>query len=58
MNNSFNVMCGMIPSSLVLRSDTFDKIVSTFSNANTNSGTFIITGIRGSGKTVLLRSVI
>ncbi len=57
MNNPFNVMYGMIPSSLVSRNDAFDKIVSTFSNVNTNAGSFIITGIKGSGKTVLLRSV-
>lgn len=57
MKNPFNIMYGMIPASLVNRNDAFDKIMSSFQNDDTIAASFIITGIRGSGKTVLLRGI-
>ena len=57
MKNPFNIMYGMIPTSLVGRSDAFNKIMSTFTSEDITAASYIITGIRGSGKTVLLRSV-
>lgn len=57
MKNPFNIMYGMIPTSLVGRTEAFNKIISTFLNKDITAASYIITGIRGSGKTVLLRSV-
>ena len=57
MKNPFNITYGMIPSSLVGRSEAYVKIMNAFLNEDTIASTYIITGIRGSGKTVLLRSI-
>lgn len=57
MKNPFNIIYGKIPTSLVTRSDAFEKITGAFLDEDTEAATYIVTGIRGSGKTVLLRSV-
>lgn len=57
MKNPFNVMYGMIPASLVNRNDAYGKIIGAFTDENTTASSYLITGIRGSGKTVLLRSI-
>ncbi len=58
MKNPFNILYGVVPSSLVFRKDAFEQIMTDFTNEDTSAATYIITGIRGSGKTVLLNSVI
>ena len=57
MKNPFNITYGMIPSSLIGRSEAYEKIKNAFLSEDAIASTYIITGIRGSGKTVLLRSV-
>ncbi len=57
MTNPFNIMYGIIPNSLVARNEAFDQIIDAFTNPSISAMTYLITGIRGSGKTVLLRSV-
>lgn len=57
MTNPFNIVYGMIPNSLVARNGAFDQIIDAFTNPDVPAMTYLITGIRGSGKTVLLRSV-
>jgi len=50
-------MYGIIPNSLVARNEAFNQIIGAFTNPSISAMTYLITGIRGSGKTVLLRSV-
>ena len=57
MKNPFSTLYGIIPSSLVFRNDSFEQIITDFTNEDINAATYIITGIRGSGKTVLLHSI-
>lgn len=57
MKNPFNVMYGMIPTSLVNRNDAYEKIIGAFNDENAVASSYLITGIRGSGKTVLLRGL-
>lgn len=56
MTNPFNIMYGIIPNSLVARNEAFNQIIGAFTNPSISAMTYLITGIRGSGKTVLLRS--
>ena len=55
--NPFNVLYGMIPNSLIRRNDAYDQILNSFLDAGTIAMSYMILGIRGSGKTVLMRSV-
>ncbi len=57
MKNPFNVMYGIIPASLVNRNDIFEQIINAFTDEDALASSYLITGIRGSGKTVLLRGV-
>ncbi len=54
MQNPFNVTFGELPTSLVSRENEVNLIKNTFNNEKPESKVFIITGTRGSGKTVLL----
>ena len=54
--NPFTLLYGMPPQSLIAREDNIDTITNAFSN-NSSMRAFLITGIRGCGKTVLLRNV-
>ncbi|MBR5376691.1 MAG: ATP-binding protein, partial [Lachnospiraceae bacterium] len=55
--NPFTITFGKEPNKLVSRYEDTDKIVSTFNSSNAVSQTFLIEGIRGSGKTVLMTTV-
>ena len=57
MTNPFSIMYGVIPPSLVKRNEAFGKIMDAFTDEDTVAFSYFITGIRGSGKTVLLRSI-
>lgn len=54
--NPFTLLYGMPPQSIITRNEDIEKIVDSFSN-NDNMRAFLITGIRGCGKTVLLRNI-
>lgn len=54
MKNPFNITFGELPSSLVSREKEVNLIKDTFNNEKPDSKVFIISGTRGSGKTVLL----
>ena len=57
-SNPFNLMYGRIPNeSFVDRTYIVDKIFSVFNNDNPSTMAYAITGVRGSGKTVLLRDI-
>ncbi|MBQ7588095.1 MAG: ATP-binding protein [Lachnospiraceae bacterium] len=55
--NPFTITFGKQPNKLISRYEDTDEIVSTFSADNAVSQTFLIEGIRGSGKTVLMTTV-
>ena len=52
--NPFTITFGKQPNRQISRYEDVDKIVSTFDSENPISQTFLIEGIRGSGKTVLM----
>ena len=54
MNNPFSLAFGTKPPELVERPLQTDEILSAFTSDPINQRTFMITGVRGSGKTVLL----
>lgn len=56
-NNPFSLMYGRIPSSFIERTVEFKTLISTFKSDNPSTFAYTITGVRGTGKTVLLRAV-
>ena len=52
--NPFTLMYGIKAESIIPRNDSYNKIISSFEN-NKSILMYLITGIRGCGKTVLLR---
>ena len=55
--NPFSLMYGKTPYSLIERRKQVDEIVETFNSNYPSTYSYLISGIRGSGKTVLLRNV-
>lgn len=58
MENPFNITFGELPQSIVSRQNDINIIKNTFNTSNPESKVYIISGPRGSGKTVLLTSLI
>ena len=56
-SNPFTITFGKQPNKLIARYEDTDRIISTFNADNAVSQTFLIEGIRGSGKTVLMTTV-
>lgn len=54
MNNPFSMTFGLEPSNLVKRIAESEKIIEEFSMDNPSNHAYVITGLRGSGKTVLM----
>ena len=52
--NPFTLSFGQEPKMLIHNVNQFDEIKNSFSSPNPVSSTYLITGVRGSGKTVLL----
>lgn len=57
IGNPFTITFGKQPNRQISRYEDTDRIVSTFNADNAVSQTFLIEGIRGSGKTVLMTTV-
>ncbi len=57
-DNPFNITFGKTPLKLIYRQNTIDHVINTFNNKNPNVESYIITGPRGCGKTVLLAQII
>ena len=58
-DNQFSLMYGKIPTkSFVARDYIVDDIFNIFNSDSPSIMTFAITGVKGSGKTVLLRSIV
>lgn len=55
--NPFNITFGKEPFSIISRSTELNKIYSSFESDNPNSDVYVLTGIRGSGKTVSMATV-
>lgn len=53
-NNPFSLSFGKEPKSLINSSSQYNEIKNNFTEDNPVSSTYLITGVRGSGKTVLL----
>ncbi len=56
-NNPFSLMYGKSPLSIIARPEQYEEILNTFNSKNPSTYAYLITGIRGSGKTVMLRSI-
>lgn len=56
-SNPFSLMYGRIPSSIIERTAEFKAIINTFTSDTPSTLAYTITGIRGAGKTVLLRAI-
>ncbi|MBO4374728.1 MAG: AAA family ATPase [Lachnospiraceae bacterium] len=56
-NNPFTLTFGKLPNEYISRNDNIYDIVSCFDADNPVSQTFLIEGVRGSGKTVLMTAV-
>ena len=56
-NNPFTTSFGIEPQNYIKRIDETNRIIGDFSSDNPSNYVYIITGIRGSGKTVLLSSI-
>ena len=54
MNNPFTLSFGLEPASYIARRQQTDEVIRSFSSDPSPSHMYMITGIRGSGKTVLL----
>ncbi len=57
MNNPFSLSFGMRPAELIERPLQAAEIVDSFLSEYANQRTFMITGVRGSGKTVLMTDI-
>ena len=57
MNNPFSMTFGIEPNNSIKRIKESDKIINEFSQEVPSNYVYIITGIRGSGKTVLMSSI-
>lgn len=55
--NPFTITFGKQPNKLITRYEDTDRIINTFTANNAVSQTFLIEGLRGSGKTVLMTTV-
>jgi len=57
MNNPFNVNFGKEPYSIISREKELENVFNSFSMEKPNSNVYILTGIRGSGKTVAMTNI-
>ena len=56
--NPFSLNFGKTPYRLISRNSYIDEIVDTFNSSTPSSFLYIVTGVRGSGKTVTMASVV
>lgn len=57
MNNPFSLSFGKEPKMLINTYDQFDTIKDAFLQENPMTNTYMISGVRGSGKTVMLTRI-
>ncbi len=56
-NNPFTVIFGVEPQSAIPRKEEYHKVIDDFESSNPASFGYVITGVRGCGKTVLMTSI-
>ena len=54
MGNPFTIIFGVEPQSVIPRSEEYHKVINDFEADSPSSMGYVITGVRGSGKTVLM----
>ena len=54
MNSPFNISFGEKPNNIIYRDNSFNQVTDVFDSETPETKTFIITGPRGVGKTVML----
>ncbi len=57
MNNPFSLAFGMEPKEYIVRKQQIDEIIDTFTSETPSYYMYMLSGIRGAGKTVMLSSV-
>lgn len=57
MDNPFSIMFGKEPSQMISRLVQTDQIINSFTQTNPGNQIYMITGVRGSGKTVLMTTI-
>lgn len=57
MDNPFTIIFGIEPHAEIPRKEEYHKVISSFESTVPTSFGYVITGVRGSGKTVLMTSV-
>ena len=57
MDNPFTLTFGKEPLSIINRDYEINEVYESFISPNPDSHTFLITGVRGSGKTVFMTSI-
>ena len=55
--NPFSITFGVAPDQMIKRFSPTEKIIDTFTSEKPSSHLFMISGVRGSGKTVLLTDI-
>ena len=57
-NNPYSLTFGKIPYELISRSNEIGEMIDNFNSETPNTSVYIITGVRGSGKTVTMSAII
>lgn len=57
MQNPFSIMFGKEPPRMISRISQSDQVIRTFTQETPVSQIFMITGVRGAGKTVFMTSI-
>ena len=57
MNNPFTLSFGIEPKEYIVRNEQISDIVGNFKSEEPSNHSYILSGVRGSGKTVTLSSI-
>lgn len=57
MNNPYSMVFGKEPEQLILRTVQYDHVIRDFTDTNPPYQTYLLTGVRGSGKTVMMTAL-
>ena len=58
MANPFTISFGMEPKEYIIRKEQLDKVINTFESESPSNYMYMLSGVRGAGKTVMLSSII
>ena len=57
MSNPFSLSFGMEPQEYITRTQQISQVIDSFKDENPESHIYMLTGVRGAGKTVMLSSI-